>query len=92
MVLEYWSKDYFGFLISDLGLKIITCKSRTQFEFHNQHSAFPNPQSSDSSRLPPEARTIEAPSGGGSKPGPRGPDSLLIIRHGGRNHEHDARG
>jgi len=34
-----------GFPMSDLGLKKINCKSVTQFEFHNPHSAFPNPQS-----------------------------------------------
>ena len=30
--------------ISDFGLKIIKCKSKTQFGFHNPHSAFPNPR------------------------------------------------
>jgi hypothetical protein len=62
--LEYWSKDYFGFWISDLsfglppfgrvpgfGLKIKKYKSKTQFEYYNPHSAFTNPQLSDSSTL-----------------------------------------
>jgi hypothetical protein len=50
-VLEYWSKDYFGFWISDFGLKIKKYKSKTQFEYYNPHSAFTNPQLSDSSTL-----------------------------------------
>jgi hypothetical protein len=62
---------------SDCGLKKIQSKSKTQSEFHNGHSAFPNPQSIDSRRLPHEGKTSQASSRGGLNSGLHGPDSLM---------------
>ena len=76
-LLEYWS------------IGVLECwqKQKPEFILHCSFHYSITPPLHHSSRLPLGGKTMEAPSGGRSKPGPLGPDFLFFCprtRHSGR--------
>ena len=68
-VLEYWS------------IGVLECwqKRKAEFSLHCSFHYSITPPLHHSSRLPQGGKSMGGPSGGSAKPGPLGPDSLLLL-------------